>query len=53
MTRWKKGETKFTVSLFVDKSRGSLCIVPKPIVELLGEPDKVTFQIKNNKITVS
>ena len=52
MTRWKKDETEFTVSLFVDRSRGSMCIVPKPIVDMLGEPDKVTFKIKNNKITV-
>lgn len=52
MTRWKKDETEFTVSLFVDRSRGSMCIVPKPIVDMLGEPDRVTFRIKNNRITV-
>ncbi len=52
MTRWKKDETEFTVSLFIDRSRGSMCIVPKPIVDMLGEPDKVTFRIKGNKITV-
>jgi len=52
MTRWKKGETEFTVSLFVDKSRGSMCIVPKPIVDMLGEPESITFRIKSNKITV-
>ncbi len=53
MTRWKKDETEFTVSLFIDKARGSMCVIPKPIVEMLGEPDSVTFIIKNGKITIN
>ena len=53
MTRWKKDETEFTVSLFVDKSRGSMCIVPKPIVDMLGEPDSLKFRIKNKDILVT
>ena len=53
MTRWKKDETEFTVSLFIDKSRGSMCIVPKPLVEMLGYPESITFKIVNHKIIVS
>ncbi len=52
MTRWKKDATEFTVSLFVDKIRGSMCIVPKPIVEILGEPESLTFKIVNGKIMI-
>lgn len=52
MTRWKKDETEFTVSLFVDKSRGSMCVIPKPIVDMLGEPDSLTFKVKNGKICI-
>ena len=53
MTRWKKDETEFTVGLFVDKSRGSMCVVPKPIVDMLGEPDSLKFRIKNKDILVT
>ncbi|MXX20335.1 MAG: hypothetical protein F4Y82_00015 [Cenarchaeum sp. SB0665_bin_23] len=52
MTRWKKDETEFVVSLFINKSRGSMCVVPKPIVDLLGEPKSLTFIVKNGRVTV-
>ena len=52
MTRWKKDETEFTVGLFVDKSRGSMCVIPKPIVDLFNEPGSLTFKIKNDKVSV-
>ena len=52
MTRWKKNETEFTVSLFIDKSRGSMCIVPKPIVEKLGSPEKIRFTIQGKNIMI-
>lgn len=53
MTRWKKDETEFIVSLFIDKSRGSMCIVPKPIVERLGSPEKIKFMINGKHIIVT
>lgn len=52
MTRWKKDETEFKVSLFIDKSRGSMCIIPKPIVEILGEPEHIKFVLRGKKIEV-
>ena len=52
MTRWKKDETEFTVSLFIDKSRGSMCIVPKPIVEKLDNPKKLKFKLSKHGIIV-
>ena len=53
MPKWKKGETEFSVSLGFDKKKGYWVTVPKPIVQLLGEPDKITFEIKGKKIEVS
>ena len=53
MTRWKKDATEFAVSLFIDKSRGSMCVVPKPIVDLLGEPNSIKFQIRGRGIVVT
>jgi hypothetical protein len=40
------------VSLNLDESRGAICIVPKPIVEKLGSPEKITFVISGKKITI-
>ena len=49
MPKWKKGETEFTVSLGYNEVKGYWVTVPKPIVELLGTPDKITFEIKPSK----
>lgn len=53
MTRWKKNETKFIVSLNQDVSRGAICIIPKPIVDKLGKPDKIRFVFLGKKIIVT
>ena len=43
MTRWAKDETRFAVRLNHDGRRGCMAIIPKPVVEMLGSPDSVTF----------
>ena len=52
MPKWKKDETQFTVSLGQNDVKGYWCTVPKPIVELLGEPESLTFEINKSKIEV-
>lgn len=49
MPKWKKNETEFTVAVNHNATRGDLVYVPKPIMELLGEPDRITFQVKSSK----
>ncbi|MGI0079826.1 MAG: hypothetical protein ACRECH_09390 [Nitrososphaerales archaeon] len=49
MPKWKKDETEFTVSLGYNEVKGYWCTIPKPIVKLLGEPEKVTFEVKPSK----
>ena len=51
MPRWKKDETRFTVSVNVDR-HVRVCSIPKPIVDLLGDPESLTFVVKNSKIAV-
>jgi hypothetical protein len=46
MPKWKEGATEFTVSLGENKVKGYWVTVPKPIVEHLGIPEKITFLIK-------
>lgn len=50
MTRWKEGETEFTVKLSDDGRHSTICRIPRPIVEFLDNPESVTFVIKNKKI---
>jgi hypothetical protein len=32
------------------ETRGAQCIVPKPVVEVLEEPKRVTFLVKGKKV---
>ena len=52
MTRWKKDETEFTVSLSHDGGLGMIARIPKPIREELGNPTKIKFLKYNGKILV-
>jgi hypothetical protein len=49
MPKWKKDETEFTVSVNKHETRGYQVNIPKPIMELLGEPEKITFEVKPSK----
>ena len=51
MTRWKDGETEFTVSDDPGDGRHStICRVPKPIKEFLNNPESVKFIIEGQRI---
>lgn len=49
MTKWKKGASHFTVGVNRNGARGYQSTVPMPVMELLGNPDKITFVIKPRK----
>ena len=48
MAKWKKGQKEFSVGLFYDDRRGCMAIIPKPIIEKLGVPGGIKFEIKKN-----
>lgn len=52
MPKWKKDETQFTVSVNYSEVHGYQTTIPKPIMEVLGEPKKITFEVKGKKIEV-
>lgn len=53
MSKWKKGETNFPINLHYNKRRGCIAIIPKPILEELGNPAQLKFEIKKSgKIVV-
>lgn len=49
MAKWKKDQKQFSVGVFYDERRGSMVNIPKPILEELGEPNEIIFEIKKNK----
>ena len=50
--KWKKGEKEFKVSITYHKHRGCQNYLPKPIVEMLGNPKSIRFIIENKRIGV-
>jgi hypothetical protein len=50
MPRWKKDQKEFTVSVTYHEHRGYQSYIPKPIMQMLGNPNAIKFTIKNKKI---
>ncbi len=49
LPKWPKDARTFTVSVNHHKRRGFQSSIPKPVMEKLGNPDKITFLIKPRK----
>ncbi|HEY7082734.1 MAG TPA: hypothetical protein VH500_23835 [Nitrososphaeraceae archaeon] len=49
MPKWKTDETEFKVSVTYHQHRGYQAYIPKPIMEMLGNPKSIKFIIKGNK----
>ncbi len=52
MPKWRKGATEFTVGVSYDDKRGDQMYLPKPVVEALGRPERVTFVLKGKRVEV-
>ena len=53
MPKWKKDANEFTVSVNHNETRGYQSSIPKPVMETLGNPDKITFLVRaKNKVEV-
>ena len=54
MTKWAKDATTFTVSVTRNvRCKTSFSYIPRPILNLLGDPRYLTFEVKNGKVTVT
>ena len=49
MPKWKKDETGFNVSVTYHQHRGYQAYIPKPIMEMLGNPKNIKFIVKGSK----
>jgi hypothetical protein len=52
MPRWKRDLKEFTVSVTYHEHRGYQSYLPKPIMEILGNPKNIKFITKNRKVEV-
>lgn len=48
MPKWKKDAKEFVVSVNFNETRGYQSSIPKPVIEELGDPEKVKFVIDNH-----
>lgn len=52
MPKWKKDAKEFTVGVNYHESRGYQSSIPKPIIDILGEPQNITFVISGNNVKI-
>lgn len=52
MGRWKPGASAFPVGVNLDERRGAQVTVPRPVLEVLGSPSKITFRLSRGRVTV-
>ncbi len=48
----KQDETQFSVKIQYNEKHGSYVVIPKPILEEIGEPENIVFEIKKGKVGV-
>jgi hypothetical protein len=53
MPKWKKNQKEFAVSVTYHEQRGSQCYLPKPILEILGNPTRIKFIVKSKRIEIA
>lgn len=49
MGRWKKDAREFVVGVNYVENRGYSSSIPKPVVEILGNPDSIKYVVNDDK----
>lgn len=52
MPKWKKDAKEFEVNVHYSDDKGTQIRIPKPLLGKMGNPDKIKFVIKKDKIEV-
>ena len=52
MPKWSKDATEFEVNVHYNKEKGSQIRLPKPILDKMNNPEKVTFVINGKTVKV-
>ena len=53
MPKWKADAKRFTVGVNYSEVRGYQATIPKPVMEHLGRPARVTFTKKGKMVVLS
>ena len=53
MPKWKKGAKEFTVGVNYNDKRGYQSSIPKPVIDALGNPEKIKFIIDGKKVEIA
>ena len=48
MPKWKKDAKEFVVGVNYVESRGASSSIPKPVVEILGNPDSIKYVVNDD-----
>ena len=51
--KWSKDAKEFSVSVHYDDEKGSQVRIPKPLLERMGNPDKVIFVIDGKDVKIT
>lgn len=49
MSKWKKDAKEFVVGVNYVENRGASSSIPKPVVEILGNPDSIRYVVNDDK----
>jgi hypothetical protein len=52
MPKWKKGAREFTVGVSYHEVRGYAATIPKPVMEHLSKPERITFTLRKQKVEI-
>lgn len=52
MPKWKKDAKEFTVGVSYHEVRGYSATIPKPVMEHLSKPERITFTLRREKVEV-
>ena len=52
MPKWNKDAKEFTVNVHHSDDKGTQIRIPKPILEKMNNPDKVTFVIDGKNVKI-
>lgn len=51
--KWKKDSKEFIVSVNYNQSRGYQSSIPKPIMDMLGSPNALKFEVSGKTIKIT
>jgi hypothetical protein len=52
MPKWKPGAREFTVSVNFHEVRGYQAVIPRPVAEHLGKPERITYTLRKARVEI-